>query len=93
MQKGSQVCNFRFLCYLTETKVGGKDTECRPTLELTSALLKGQINSNSSAERIEDFFTKNNFSASQKMRDTCLFAETKSNNFTANIKQATLDRL
>lgn len=80
-------------CNLVETKVDGKDMECRPILELTSTQLKGQINSNSSVKEIEGFFTKNNFSASQKMLVTRLFEETKSNNFTVNIKQESLDRL
>jgi len=80
-------------CNLTETKVDGKDMECRPILELTSTQLKGQINSNSSANEIESFFTKNNFSASQKNLVESLFKETKSNNFTVNIKHESLDRL
>ena len=80
-------------CNLVETKVDGKNMECRPILELTSTLLKGQINSHSSVKEIESFFTRNNFSASHKKLVIHLFEETKSNNFTVNVKQESLDRL
>jgi hypothetical protein len=62
-------------------------------LELTSTQLKGQINSNSSLKEIVAFLTKNNFSVSQKKLIQILFKETKSNNFTVNIKQESLARL
>ncbi len=72
---------------LSDTKVNGKKIKCKPILELTSTKLKGAINSESSVKEIENFFTTNNFSASQKSLITTLFAETKSNNFTVNIRQ------
>ena len=80
-------------CNLVEINVDGKKMECQSVLELTSTKLKGQINSNSSLIEIENFFISNTFSKSQKMLVTRLFEETKSNNFTVNIKQDNLDRL
>ncbi len=80
-------------CNLVETKVDGKDMECRPILELTSTQLKGQINSNSSEKEISDFLNNNAFNEGQKQTIKKLFQETKSNNFTVNIKHESLDRL
>lgn len=74
-------------CNLSDTKVNGKKISCEPILELTSTKLKGVINSKSSNKEIENFFTENNFNASQKNLITSLFAETKSNKFTVSIKQ------
>lgn len=80
-------------CNLVETKVDGKNMECRPILELTSTQLKGQINSNSSEKEISDFLNNNAFNEGQKQTIKKLFEETKSNNFTVNIKHESLDRL
>jgi len=80
-------------CNLIETKVDGKDMECRPILELTSTKLKGQINSNSSEKEISDFINNNAFNEGQKQIIKKLFEETKCNNFAVNIKHESLDRL
>jgi hypothetical protein len=80
-------------CNLVETKVDGKDMECQPILELTSTKLKGRINSNSSEKEISDFLNNNAFNTGQKEIVNKLFQETKSNNFTVNIKHESLDRL
>lgn len=74
-------------CNLSDTKVNGKKISCEPILELTSTKLKGTINTNSSEKEIENFFTKNNFSITQRKLVITLFAETKSNKFTVNIKE------
>ena len=74
-------------CNLSDTKVNGKKISCEPILELTSTKLKGAINTNSTEKEIENFFTKNNFSVHQRKLVTTLFAETKSNKFTATIKE------
>ena len=74
-------------CNLCDTKMNGKKISCEPILELTSAKLKGAINSNSSKNEIENFFVKNDFSVAQKNVMTTLFAEAQSNHFTTNVKQ------
>jgi hypothetical protein len=74
-------------CNLSDTKVNGKKISCEPILELTSTKLKGKINSQSSNKVIENFYTENNFNASQKNLIISLFTEAKSNKFTVSIKQ------
>jgi len=80
-------------CNLIETTVDEKDVECRPILELTSTKLKGQITSNSSKEEINKFIADNSFADTQKQIIKKLLDETKTNNFTVNIKHESLDRL
>lgn len=75
-------------CNLSDTKVNGKKINCEPVLELTSTKLKGAISSKSSIKEVENFLLENNFNATQKNLVTSLFAETKNNKFTVNIKQA-----
>jgi len=73
---------------LSDIKVNGKNIKSDPVLELTSTKLKGAINSKLSTKEIETFFATNNFNTVQKNFVFLLFAETKSNNFTVNIKQS-----
>jgi hypothetical protein len=80
-------------CNLVETKVDGKDMECRPVLELTSSLLKGGINSESKLKDIEKFLGENKLSLAQSAFIGVLFNEAKTNNFTINIKQDSIDRI
>jgi hypothetical protein len=80
-------------CNLVETNVDGKDMKCSPILELTSTKLKGQINSNSSEKEISIFLNNNAFNEGQIQIIRKLFEETKSNNFSVNIKRENLDRL
>jgi len=80
-------------CNLIETKVDGKDVQCRPILELTSTKLKGQITSNSTKDEIQKFIADNSFADAQKQIIKKLLDETKTNNFTVNIKHESLDRL
>lgn len=80
-------------CNLVETKVDGKNIVCRPILELTSTKLKGQITSNSSEEEITNFLEANSFNEGQREIIERLLKETKSNNFTINIKHESLKRL
>lgn len=74
-------------CNLSETKVNGKKISCEPILKLTSKKLIGEIHSKSSNKEIENFFTVNNFNASQKKLISSLFVEAKNNNFTVIFKQ------
>jgi len=80
-------------CNLVETKIDGKEVECRPILELTSAKLKGQISSNSSEKEKSDFFMCNIFSEGQIQIIKNLFEEATNNHFTVNIKRESLERL
>lgn len=67
---------------LTNVKVGAKKVTHKVQIRLTSAKLKGSINSNSSEEIFDKFCSENLIDAKQKSFLTKLFQEARENNFT-----------
>jgi hypothetical protein len=73
-------------CNLTEVTVDGKRLKSEAVLSLTSAKLKGGIDSSSAKEEISAFVKENKISASQETLIETVFAEAKQNNFAVKIQ-------
>lgn len=71
---------------LSEIAVDGRALKSEAVLSLTSAKLKGAINTLSDSETIENFTKENNLTASQKILIETIFAEAKQNNFSVKIQ-------
>lgn len=71
---------------LLEVSVDGKAMKSESVLSLTSAKLKGAIDSLSDEAEIANFVEENNFSASQKTLIETVFAEARQNNFSVKIQ-------
>jgi len=73
-------------CNLSEVVVDGQALKSAAVLSLTSAKLKGAIDSSSTNEEISDFVRKNNISGSQQALIETVIAEARQNNFTVRIQ-------
>ncbi len=73
-------------CNLSEVTVDGKEMKSEAVLSLTSAKLKGAINSSSTKEEISNFVKENKISASQETLIETVIAEAKENNFIVRIQ-------
>lgn len=73
-------------CNLSEVAVDGKEMKSEAVLSLTSAKLKGAIDSSSTKEEISAFVKENKIPASQKTLIETVFAEAKQNNFPVKIQ-------
>lgn len=71
---------------LSEVTVDGKPLKSEAVLSLTSSKLKGAIDTLSDAKAIENFFSENKFSVSQKTLIETVIAEAKRNNFSVKIQ-------
>ena len=66
--------------------VDGKELKSEAVLSLTSAKLKGAIDSSSTKEEISDFIKENNLPVTQETLIETIFAEAKQNNFAVKIQ-------
>jgi VWFA-related protein len=66
---------------LRNGKLGAKSTDFKARIRLTSAQIKGSVNSDSKTEDIEKFFAENSFQVSDKNFFTKLFQEARENDF------------
>lgn len=73
-------------CNLSEVTVDGKALKSAAVLSLTSAKLKGAIDTSSTREEVSDFVRENKFSASQKALIKTVIAEAEENSFTVRIQ-------
>ena len=73
-------------CNLSEVSVDGNPLKSEAVLSLTSAKLKGAIDSLSTKEEISAFVKENKISASQEILIETVFAEAKQNNFVVKIQ-------
>jgi hypothetical protein len=73
-------------CNLSEVTVDGKQLKSEAVLSLTSAKLKGAIDSASTKEEISDFVKENKISASQETLIEMVIAEARQNNFVVRIQ-------
>lgn len=73
-------------CNLSKVTVDEKALKSEAVLSLTSAKLKGAINSSSAKEEVSDFVKENKVSASQETLIETVFAEAKHNNFAVKIQ-------
>lgn len=75
-------------CNFATVRVGAKQFQHLPILKLTSTKLIGSVNSKSDASEIQDFLTKNNFTATRIVLINTLFEEATKNNFLVIIEHA-----
>lgn len=73
-------------CNLSKVTVDGKELKSEAVLSLTSAKLKGAIDSSSTKEEISDFIKENNLPVTQETLIETIFAEAKQNNFAVKIQ-------
>ncbi len=73
-------------CNLSEVIVDGKEIKSEAVLSLTSAKLKGAIDSSSTKEEISAFIQENKISASQETLIETVIAEARKNNFVVRIQ-------
>lgn len=73
-------------CNLSEVIVDGKEIKGEAVLSLTSAKLKGAIDSSSTKEEISAFIQENKISASQETLIETVIAEARKNNFVVRIQ-------
>ncbi|MCU0238756.1 MAG: VWA domain-containing protein [Pyrinomonadaceae bacterium] len=77
-----------FYTNLQNVRIGKNKFEAKAMLKLTSSKMVGSINSNVTAEELENFFKANLFDLKTKNLIKNLFQEAKENNFTIILEQA-----
>ncbi len=77
-----------FYTNLQNVRIGKNKFESKAMIRLTSSKMVGSINSNATAEELENFFKANLFDLKAKDLIKNLFTEAKENNFTIILEQA-----